>query len=199
MKFFKGFNKDLQCDPLGNNPFQYEIGKTYEMDSAELCDHGFHACEAPLDVFNYYAPGDGSRYCEVKLGGLTDETREDTKRCGTKITVGAEIGIPGLAKAHVEYVKEHLDESKKQQKMNGNYSAATNTGYSSAAEVSGKDSVAIVTGYKSKAKGAVGCWLVLTERNDEMEILSMVCVKVDGETVKADTWYMLANGEMTEV
>ena len=215
MKMFKGFNKDLQCVP-GGKVFQYEIGKTYEESSAELCDHGFHACEVPLDVFGYYAPGDGSRYCEVELDGLTDEAREDSKRCGTKLTVGAEIGIPGLVKAHVEYVKEHLDSTKKQQEMDGyrsaatntgnysaatntgNYSAATNTGYRSAAEVAGKDSVAIVTGYKSKAKGTLGCWLVLTERNDKMEIVNMLCVNVDDESAKADTWYMLENGELTE-
>ena len=325
MKMFKGFNKDLQCNPDGGKAFQYEIGKTYEEESAELCDHGFHACEMPLDVLGYYPPGYGSRYCEVKMDGVTDETHSDSKRCGTKITIGAEIGIPGLAKAHVEYVNEHIDTSKKQQEMDGNYSAATNTGYysaatntgecsaatntgecsaatntgnysaatntgycsaatntgnrsaatntgnysaatntgyysaatntgnrsaatntgnysaatntgyysaatntgnysaatntgyysaatntgnrsaatntgyRSAAEVSGADSIAIVTGYRSKARGALGCWLVLTERNDVMEIMGMVCVIVDGITVKADTWYMLIDGELKEV
>ena len=80
----------------------------------------------------------------------------------------------------------------------GNYSAATNTGNYSAATVEGADSIAIVTGYSGKAKGAVGCWLVLTERDEKMHILGVQTVRVDGETIKTDTFYMLKNGEITE-
>ena len=103
MKAYKGFDKDMQC-----RGFQYEEGKTYETDKAELCETGFHACEDPLNVFRYYPPGRGSKYHEVTLEGVTDEKSDDTKRVGTKITVGAEIGIPGIIKAHVEYVKENV-------------------------------------------------------------------------------------------
>lgn len=99
--YYKGFDKDLKC-----RDFQYEIGKTYETDEAKLCECGFHACEAPLDVLRYYPPNDG-RYCEVELDGVSDERKnDDSKVVGKKITVGAEIGIPGLVKAHVEWVKE---------------------------------------------------------------------------------------------
>lgn len=56
MKMYKGFDKDLKC-----RDFQYEIGKTYEEPTADLCNSGFHACEYPLDVLTYYAPGDMSR------------------------------------------------------------------------------------------------------------------------------------------
>lgn len=68
MKMYKGFDKDLKC-----RDFQYEIGKTYEEPTAELCEKGFHACEYPLDVFEYYAPGDMSRYCEVDLDDVSDK------------------------------------------------------------------------------------------------------------------------------
>ena len=106
MRAYKGFNKNLQC-----RGFQYETGKTYEEKSASLCREGFHACEAPLNVFDYYPPGEGSRYCEVDLEGVTDERKNDTKICGTKISVGAEIGIRGLIKAHFDYVREKVTES----------------------------------------------------------------------------------------
>ena len=37
MKMYKGFDKNLKC-----RDFQYEIGKTYTEDKAELCNAGFH-------------------------------------------------------------------------------------------------------------------------------------------------------------
>ena len=80
----------------------------------------------------------------------------------------------------------------------GYQSAATNTGYQSAAIVSGKGSVAMAIGYKSKAKGSLGCWIVLAEQNDNYEIIDVQSVKVDGEKIKADTFYTLVNGEFIE-
>ena len=85
----------------------------------------------------------------------------------------------------------------------GYQSAATNTGDCSAASVEGKDSVAIVTGLDSKAKGALGCWIVLTERDcwngETYPIKEVKAFKVDGETIKSDTWYKLVGGEPVEV
>ena len=107
MKVYKGTNKDMQCTP-GGKVFQYEQGVTYEKSKAELCAHGFHACEAPLDVLGYYSPGEGSRYFEAELEDVSPERRDDSKVCGKKITLGAEIGIPGLVKAHIEYVKSNI-------------------------------------------------------------------------------------------
>jgi len=80
----------------------------------------------------------------------------------------------------------------------GDQSAATNTGDQSAATVSGSNSIAIVTGKNSYAKGAIGCWLVLTERNSDYEILGVKAVKVDGKKIKSDTFYELVNGKIYE-
>ena len=80
-------------------------------------------------------------------------------------------------------------------------SAATNIGYRSVASVEGKESVAMAIGYESKAKGALGCWIVLSEWegiNGEYHIKDVQCVKVDGEKIKADTYYRLRNGEFVE-
>ena len=85
----------------------------------------------------------------------------------------------------------------------GNRSAATNTGNRSVSIVEGKDSVAIVTGKDSKAKGALGCWIVLTERGgwngETYPIIEVKAFNVDGEKIKADTFYQLINGEAVEV
>ena len=56
-----------------------------------------------------------------------------------------------------------------------------------------------MTGRDSKAKGALGCWLVLMERDDNWHILGVKAVKVDGKSVMPDKWYMLKNGEVVEV
>jgi len=81
----------------------------------------------------------------------------------------------------------------------GDSSAATNTGYRSAASVEGKESIACGLGYGCKAKGALGCWIVLAERGDDYKILTVKTAKVDGKKIKADTWYFLEGGKLKEV
>lgn len=51
IKSYKGMDRNMKC-----RDFQYEIGKTYETENADACACGFHACESPLDVLNYYPP-----------------------------------------------------------------------------------------------------------------------------------------------
>ena len=82
----------------------------------------------------------------------------------------------------------------------GDCSAATNTGDCSAAKVEGKESIAVVTGIGSKACGALGCWLVLTERGkwngETCPIKEVKAVRVDGKTIKPNTWYKLKDGQI---
>ena len=231
MKTYKGFDSNLQC-----RGYRYEVGKTYTTDeNVELCKNGFHAISddvSPLSVFDYYPPsinGKPSRYCEVDVEG--DVKNDGSKVCSSKITIGAEIGIPGIVKDHVEWVKEHLIDDKEHKSSNtgdhssasntGNYSSASNTGYQSSAsntgdqssasntgnyssaEVSGKDSVAIATGLESKARGSLGCAIVVAERgewNGETYPLIGICSAiVDGVNIKADTWYTAKDGKLVEV
>lgn len=198
MKMYKGFDKDLKC-----RDFQYEIGKTYEEPTAELCEKGFHACEYPLDVFGYYAPGDMSRYCEVDLDDVSDKkSNEDSKRCGRKIAVKAEISIAGLVKAAVEYTMEKAIPENSEH-ATGDYGAASATGTQGAASATGTESVAAALGIDSKAKGALGCWIVIAEWERDEEFnwhrKDVQCFKVDGENIKPDTWYKLKNGDLLEV
>ena len=82
MKCYKGFFEDLTC-----RGFQYEVGKTYKTDKAELCKCGFHACKKMEDVIDYYYPWNyyWARYCEVELGGTIVEGKD--KACATEITI----------------------------------------------------------------------------------------------------------------
>ena len=84
----------------------------------------------------------------------------------------------------------------------GDWGAAFNSGDWGAAETSGKHSIAMSVGYDSKARGALGTWIVLAER-DEWDgagypIKDVRAFKIDGEQVKADTWYKLKNGVLME-
>ena len=80
----------------------------------------------------------------------------------------------------------------------GYKSTAATSGYKSTAVVEGKESIALAGGYKSMAKGALGCWLVLAERDDENHILGVKAIKVDGVQIKPDTFYILKDGEVVE-
>ena len=196
MKCFKGFDKDLKC-----RDFQYEIGKEYTEEKADICNCGFHACEFPMDVFGYYPPSD-SRYCEVELEENGQKSSDDSKRVGKKISVKAEIGIAGIIKAGVEYIKEQVNWEDDKATNTGYQSAATNTGYRSAAIVEGKESIALATGIESKAKGKIGCFIVLAEWkeiNYEYHLVDVKSTKVDGENIKEDTFYTLKDGKFVEV
>ena len=148
MKAYKGFDKDLKC-----RGFQYEIGKEYKEESASLCNNGFHACEHPLDCFGYYYPAD-SRYCEVELDDNGERHFDDTKVCGSRIKIGAEIGIPGLVKAAIEYVTERAKPSNRHH-TTGDWSANSATGDWSANSATGDWSANSATGARS-ANSATG-------------------------------------------
>ena len=81
----------------------------------------------------------------------------------------------------------------------GDCSASTNTGDYSASKVEGKESVAMAIGYRSKAAGALGCWIVLAEWDPEGEhIIRVKSHKVDGKVIKPDTFYKLENNKFVE-
>ena len=126
MKAYKGFNKDMTC-----RGFQYEEGKTYETDTAKLCDSGFHACENPLDCFGYYSPAQ-SVYHEVEIEDNGERNDDDTKVVGKKITIGAELSIPMLCNLHFEYVTSKCKPAKSRVAGDNESASAGNSGSASA-------------------------------------------------------------------
>ena len=224
IKGYKGFDKSLQC-----RGFQYKVGEIFEeKGTIKACESGFHFCENPFNVFDYYPPSD-SRYCNVEGDGKIDTDNSDSKVACSKLHIHTEIGLSGLISAGVKFILDKVDWGNNKATNTGDRSAATNTGYQSAAtntgyqsaatntgdrsaatntgdqsaaSVEGKDSIAIVTGYDSKAKGAMGCWIVLTERGDwdgnTYPIINVQAFKVDGISIKADTFYKLKNSKPVE-
>ena len=151
---YKGFDKDMKC-----RGFQYEEGETYHEGKAELCKSGFHACTMPLNVLGYYPPGDGSIYRMVELDEVCDEKSDDSKVCAKTIKIGAEIGIPALVEAQIEWVKNTIGFDEKIKKAKGSpdkhatgyQGAASATGYQGAASATGDQGAASATGDQGAA------------------------------------------------
>ena len=80
----------------------------------------------------------------------------------------------------------------------GDSSTAAATGAYCSAKADGKDSISVVNGACGKACGALGCYLVLTEYDDDGNMLLAKMAKVDGAVIKENTWYTLENGEFVE-
>ena len=81
----------------------------------------------------------------------------------------------------------------------GYNSTAATSGYRSTAAASGNESIAVAGGYGCRARGALGCWLVLAERDDIGHILGVQAVPVDGDTIRAGALYVLRGGKVVEV
>ena len=80
----------------------------------------------------------------------------------------------------------------------GDYSTAAATGAYCGAKADGKDNVAVANGAHSKARGVLGCYLVLTEYGYDGNMLWAKMAKVDGAHIKENVWYTLKNGEFAE-
>jgi hypothetical protein len=204
---FKAFDDDWSC-----RGYRYEVGQTYTHDGpVKACSSGFHFCENPFDLFGYYPPT--SKFAEVEGSGTTDRRSSDgSKTACSELHIKAEIGLHDMISAGVKFILDKVTWTKEPQATNtghrsaatntGDQSAATNTGHQSAAAVDGKESIACGLGIENKAKGAKGCWLVLSEwyqdKDCEWHIKDVRSVQVDGETIKADTYYTLRDGRFTE-
>lgn len=197
MKVYKGTDRQMKCRGM-----QYTLGETAVFDGEpHLCKAGLHACEQPIDVLNHYAPNE-SRYFEADAEEVTDERESnDSKIVAKKMTLKAEIGVPGLVKAQIEYVKNQIGFEDAIKRANAEKENHT-TGDQGAASATGKAGVALAAGYECKAMGALGCAICCVERGEwDGETLPIIAVKaaiVDGEKIKANTWYRLENGEFVE-
>ena len=295
MKVYKGTDMNMRCRGK-----QYVLGETVTEERADLCNAGLHACEMPINVLSYYAPNE-SRYFEADADDVSEQRENDSKIVAKKMTLKAEIGIAGLVKAQIEFIKSKCVEEPENHatgyhgaaSATGNHGAASATGYQGAASATGnqgaasatgdqgaasatgnqgaasatgdqgaasatgdqgaasatgyrgaasatgdqgaasatgyrgaasatgyqgaasatgyhgaasatgKSGVALAAGIECKAKGAIGCAICCVERGEwngkAYPIVAVKAAIVDGEKIKADTWYQLKNGEFVEV
>ena len=194
---YKAMDKNMQCRGK-----QYEVGKTYHEDEADCCRAGMHACENPLDVLHYYPLSDDIRIFKVECGGdISREDGKDTKLACTELAVEAEIKIADMVKLGVKAVMDRVNKNVKgtKNKASGNWSTGAASGDYCRAEAFGKDSIAVANGARSKARGALGCYLVLTEYDDDGHMICAKMARVDGSAIRENVYYTLKNGEFVEV
>lgn len=221
IKSYKGFDKNLKC-----RDFQYEIGKEYEMDGEiKVCSRGFHACESPFEVFDHY-PMIDSRFCEVEQDGNISKEDRGTKICSSKIKIKAELKLADMINLGVEWLKEITSPEKIKTSIkdnssgygaqigssgyvaqigsSGNGAKIGSSGDGAKIDSTGEGCVIMCAGINSVAKASKGSWITLSEwsYSNKKKRYIPVCVKtefVDGEKIKADTYYKLAGGVFKEI
>lgn len=182
----KGFDRNFRC-----RGFQFAIGETYKVRGAvEICRNGFHACEHPLHVWDYY-PLNESRFALVDLGGAMDRSGDgDTKIAAAEITIKAELKLPDVIKRGVEWILRHAKDN-------------TATGDRGHAAATGKWGIAAALGPNSTAKAGETGWITLSAwrwTGSEYELLHVRSARVGGpEGIKPDINYRLSGaGEFEE-
>ena len=149
IKSYKGFDKNLRC-----RDFQYKIGGIYEMDGEiKVCSRGFHACESPFDVFDYYTMID-SRFCEVEQDGNISKEDRRTKICSSKIKIKTELKLADMINLGIEWLKEiTLPEKIKtsiKDNSSGNYAQIGSSGDGAKIGSSGNNAKIGSSGYDAK-------------------------------------------------
>ena len=207
---YKGFNRDMTC-----RGYQFEVGKTYKHEGeVKACENGFHACEYPLDVFNYYAPAT-SVFCVVEASGDLSRHGEDSKIASSELKVKAEIDFAGLVKAAIEYTFSRSKPEGEKATGNwgaasatgnrgaasatGDYGAASATGDYGAASATGDYGAASATGYRGRAMGKKGNALFLVHRDDEYEITHAWAGIVGQNGIEEGVWYTLGDDGLPAV
>ena len=215
IKSYKGFDKDFKC-----KDFQYEVGKEYEIEGEiKCCERGFHACESPMEVFDYYDMLN-SRFAEVEQSGQIDkeDDNKSTKICSSRIKIKAELNLEDIINIGIEWLKDITSSSKVKADTYLNDNGGDNakigssgynakigsSGYNAQINSTGEYSVIMCAGKNSAVKAKAGSWITLSEwvYNEEKWRTIPKCVKteyVDGTRIKADTWYKLIDGEFTEL
>ena len=212
IKGFKAYEKGMKC-----KGYQYEEGREYQTDKPlKLCESGFHFCENPLDILNYYNLVE-SDFSEVEaIGEVTDKKEDDTKRATQHIKIGVKLSLPALIKASVDFLFQSCkienkdnassgDNSKhassgynSQHASSGDNSQHASSGYNSKHEANGENNVVAAIGAGSQIKGKIGTWITLAEYGKDGKCICVKSARIDGKRIKADIFYVLKNKKLVK-
>ena len=221
-KGYKAFNPGMIC-----NDKQYAENTDYEEVGGKICEKGMmHYCVNPFDVLNFYDLVDESgKFSDFAEVNALDQpiSGSDGKFATKKLHIGAKLSFAGFIKACIDYTKEQTivnmpksdvttgdsaqicsSGNSAQIGSSGDCAKIGSSGDSAQIDSTGVDSVICCAGHGCTVKAKIGSWITLAEWEYSEEKGRSVprCVKteyVDGEKIKADTWYRLKNGEFLEV
>ena len=216
VKGWKAFDLGLVCRGK-----QYAENTVFEEDSATICESGMHYCENPFDIMMYHdlVDGDGEIMDVAQVEDLDPEGGDKktdgnaSKSCTKELKIGGKVAFGDWLKAAVGFEYKKTEDSGYYARLassgnyaqlasSGNSARLASSGNSTQLASSGKHSVVAGVGIKNKATASLGSWIVLAEWQDDGDHIIPVCVKaeqVDGEKIKADTFYKLEDGEFKEV
>ena len=220
-KGFKAFDPGLICRGK-----QYAENTDYEEAGGAICGEGMmHYCVNPFDTLNFYdLVGENGKFSDFAEVEALDPPAagSDGKFATKKLHIGAKLNFAGFVKACIDYTKKQtIDNMPKSEIDTGDYAQIGSSGdyaqigsSGDSAKIgssgdyakidsSGEDSVICCAGNRSAIKAKAGSWITLAEweYSDEKGKFIPRCVKteyVDGEKIKADTWYRLKNGKFVE-
>ena len=228
MKAYKGFDKYLKCREFQYEVGkEYEEGsaklckKGFHACENPLDTFRYYGptdsryCEVDVDD-NGERNGDDSKVCgkHIKIGaeiGLKGVINAGVRFVFDKCESATEenaSGWSGNAAASGESGNAAASGVSGNAAASGWRGNAAASGWSGTAAVTGRygkasaignQCVAVAWGQDSLARGSVGNWLLVSERDDDGNIIDAKIVRVDGEAVKENTWYTLQNGEISEV
>ena len=221
-KGYKAFNPGMIC-----NDKQYAENTDYEEVGGKICEKGMmHYCVNPFDVLNFYDLVDESgKFSDFAEVNALDQpiSGSDGKFATKKLHIGAKLSFAGFIKACIDYTKEQTivnmpksdvttgdsaqigsSGDSAQIGSSGDCAKIGSSGHCAKIDSTGVDSVICCAGHGCTVKAKIGSWITLAEWEYSEEKGRSVprCVKteyVDGEKIKADTWYRLENGEFVEV
>ena len=177
IRAYKAFDRDMKC-----RGYQFEAGKTYDHDGpVRACESGFHACENPLDVWNYY-PLD-SRYAVVELGGDASRHDGDSKIAAARITISAEIALPQIISDGVAYLMglcKNAFALKPGKDKSGDFSQLAASGYRSQLAASGENCVCVAASPGAIARAGERGAIALTYHDGERYRIAVAYVGEDG-------------------
>jgi hypothetical protein len=129
IKGYKAFNPGLIC-----HGHKFEVGKEYIHEGGiEMCKSGFHFCENPLDVLEYYDLTE-CEFGEVEATGRTITEKDGKKSCTDRITVKAKLDLSAFVRASVDFLWEKCSKKKmfkdnNNQAASGDYAQLAASGY----------------------------------------------------------------------
>lgn len=212
-KGYKAFAPGMICRGK-----QYAENTDYEEADGAICGKGMmHYCVNPFDTLNFYdLVGENGKFSDFAEVEALDPpvSGSDGKFAAKKLHIGAKLSFAGFVKACIDYTKEQTIDNMPKSEIgtgdsaqigsSGNSAQIGSSGNYAKINSTGEDSVICCAGSGSVVKAKAGSWITLAEweYSDEKGRFAPRCVKteyVDGEKIKADTWYRLKNGEFEEV